>query len=730
MPALEAGASTTVSVKLAEQNAAVYDLIAIVDEENKVIEMDKSNNKKEVKLSVQEVTSADLIGVLTWTPGNPSAGNLVDFTVTLKNQGNISTANGNHEVIVKLFNEAGSVIKTFTKSYTGILAAGNAATLSMGSWTAIDGSYRVTCDVAVDEKEVGVKRTNNSSERTFFSGRGANLPFSTLEMEAASNKINGTVLAKNYKLADYAGEASGRSAVYLDDVGESVEFTLASDANAFVLRSSIEEGTSGTISLYINGESKGDFNVTSKYSHVYASPTTLDRLGYNNSGDQAYWLYEDAQILLNQVYPAGTKVRIQKDTTDVPWIYVDMMEYEHVLPAATNPDPSRYVEVTTSKSIEQALNEARMDTKKAGIFIPAGEWQLSSKITVYGRALEIIGAGPWHTKLVAPQSRSNMDIGFTIASSANGSTIKNLSAWGNYQYRSDGPGKFIDGDKIQNVTIENVWAEHFVCLYWGVGSSYNTFKDCRIKNLFADGINMTNGSSYNTIENCYARACGDDAFASFSAIDSGGTSYNTGNIYTNLTAVCTRRAAGFAIYGGSGNQFTNLYVADSLTYPGVTISSLSFGYNTLGFGDAETLFDGITIDRCGGDFYTSNGADDKINEYQNFGAIWIYSGDRVLKNITVKNVNINDAVYFGIMFQTKHADKIPMQNINLENIVINGAERYGIKFVVAAENGQGPCFGSANFKNVKIYNAKVKSVYGLEKCPDFKVNKIGTDNNW
>lgn len=82
------------------------------------------------------------------------------------------------------------------------------------------------------------------------------------------------------------------------------------------------------------------------------------------------------------------------------------------------------------------------------------------------------------------------------------------------------------------------------------------------------------------------------------------------------------------------------------------------------------------------------------------------------------------------MFQTKHTDKIPMQNINFENIVINGAERYGIKFVVSAESGQGPCFSSANFKNVKIYNVKVKAVYGLEKCPDFKVNKIGADNNW
>ena len=39
------------------------------------------------------------------------------------------------------------------------------------------------------------------------------------------------------------------------------------------------------------------------------------------------------------------------------------------------------------------------------------------------------------------------------------------------------------------------------------------------------------------------------------------------------------------MFGGSGNLYQYLYGADTLTYPGITISSLSFGLNTLGFGD-------------------------------------------------------------------------------------------------------------------------------------------------
>lgn len=728
--ALAAGASTTVSANIGPKEAGSYSVTAKVDESNTVIETDNGNNSftHSSPLVIGQVQSSDLIGTASWTPSNPSAGNTVTFSVNLKNQGNIASAGGSHGITVTLKNAAGATVQTFTGSYSGALAAGASVNVTMGTWTAVNGSYTVTTTVAADANEVSTKQANNTSTSSLYSGRGANMPFTILEAESSSNSTNGTKLAPNFTPGDFAGEASGRSAVYLDAVGEYVEFTLTSPANAFVLRNAVAENTTGTISIYANGVDKGNFTVTSKFSYVYATPSTLGRLGYDNSGSKAYWLYEDSQLLLDQVYPAGTKIKIQKDAGDVPWIYVDMIETENVAPPASNPDPSKYVEVSSTKSIEQALTEFRQDPSKKGIFIPAGEWTIPSKIFLYGRATEIIGAGPWHTKLMAPQNQTNTDVGFNIGSTANGSTIKNLSAWGNYVYRVDGPGKFIDGNGMQNVTIENIWAEHFVCLYWGVNSSYNTFKNNRIKNMFADGINMTNGSSYNIIDNNYARGTGDDSFALFSAIDAGG-SYNVGNKYTNLTATNVRRAAAFAVYGGQDNLFQNLYGADTLTYPGVTVSSLSFGYNTLGFGDKDTVIDGVTLDRTGGDFWTSVGADDKINDYQNFGAIWFFGGDRVFKNILVKNVDINNPVYFGLMFQSKSPENLPMQNVRLENITINNPTRYGIKLVVKAEDGQGPVVGAASFTNVKVNNPGITAIYGEDKCPNFNVIRV-SGNNW
>ncbi len=733
-PVIAAGGSISVSANIGAQDAGTYRVSAVADQENALSELDEGNNNftASSSLVVLAASTSDLVVSTAMSPENPNSGTTVSFMITLANQGTMVSGSGNHALALVLKNSAGEVIRTYNSTYSGSLSAGGSVNVIMGTWGAADGSYTLTANVAADTNEIAKKQENNQSVTSISIGRGAHMPYTKIEAESSSVTTNGTKLPTDYRLGNYAGEASGRSAIYLDATGEYVQFTLTSPANAFVLRNAVAEGASGTVSVYADGVRKGTFAVSSKFSYVYASPTTLSQLGYNNTASgTAYWLYEDAQLMLDQVYPVGTKIKVQIDSGDIRWIYVDFLEFENVAAAAANPDPAKYVEVSSTKSIDAALQEFRNDSTKLGIFIPAGTWEISNKIFLYGRATQIIGAGPWWTKLTAPQGSSNTDVGFNISSAANGSLIKNLSAWGNYQYRVDGPGKFIDGDRMQNVTVDNVWIEHFICMYWGIGSSYNTFKNCRIRNTFADGINMTNGSSYNQITNCDARGTGDDSFALFSATDSGG-SYNVGNVYSNLSATCTRRAACFAIYGGSNNQFQNLYGADSLTYPGITINSYSFGYSTLGFGDEDTVFDGVTLDRTGGDFWTSSGADsgDKINDYQNFGAIWFYCGDRAFKNILVKNVDINNPVYYGLMFQTKYSEALSMQNIRLENVNVNNAPRYGIKLVVKAEDGQGPVLGSASFKNVKINNPGLGTIYGQSACPGFIVTKIGEDNNW
>ena len=167
------------------------------------------------------------------------------------------------------------------------------------------------------------------------------------------------------------------------------------------------------------------------------------------------------------------------------------------------------------------------------------------------------------------------------------------------------------------MTIDNVWVEHTVCAYWGVSVSGLTITNSRFRNTFADAVNMTNGSTNNLITNNEGRGNGDDAFALFSANDAGGGA-NTGNVFENLTATVTWRAAGIAVYGGHSNTFRNLYIADMLTYSGLTISSLDFGYPFVGFGPQLTTFDNISLVRAGGHFWGN----------QTFGAIWAFSASK------------------------------------------------------------------------------------------------------
>jgi hypothetical protein len=259
---------------------------------------------------------------------------------------------------------------------------------------------------------------------------------------------------------------------------------------------------------------------------------------------------------------------------------------------------------------------------------------------------------------------------------------------------------------VSNLTIDNIWVEHMICMFWAANMDNSSVTNSRIRDTFADGINMTNGSANNHVANIEARSTGDDSFAIFAATDNGGTG-ESGNLFENLTSKLTWRAAGLAVYGGQNNTFKNIYIADTLVYSGVTISSLDFGIAMEGFGPATTTFDGLTIVRAGGHFWGS----------QVFPAIWMFSASKTFTAINVKNVDIIDPTYSGIMFQTNYVGSQPQnsfQNTTFQNITISGAQKsgdafdaksgYGIWANELPEPGQGPAVGSATFTNLVFSN--------------------------
>jgi hypothetical protein len=712
--ALAAGAQSTVSTNIGARNAGTYQLIARVDESNTVVEQSDSNNSytHPTSLVVGQVQSSDLVAqTVSWTPSNPAAGNTVAFSVTIRNQGTIASASGAHGITLTVLNGS-TVVRTLTGSYSGTIAAGaTAPAVNLGTWTAVNGRYTVRVVLADDANELPVKRANNTSERPFFVGRGANLPYDMYEAESGQIGGGAQLLGPNRTIGDLAGEASGRRAVRLPGNGAYVQWTTSAATNTLVVRFSIPDNAAGTgqnssLNIYVNNTFHKAIPLTSKYMWQYgneASPSNSPGAGGPRH------LYDEANVMLNATVPAGATIKLQKDAANATEATVDFVNTELVSPRG-NPDPARYKvpSGTSQQAVQAALDAARQDANSLGVYLPAGTYENVNKFTIYQRPVKVVGAGIWYTRFEAPQGQENTNAGFDVQTSASGSSFEHFAYFGNYTSRQDGPGK-VWGElrDVDNMTIDNVWVEHTVCAYWGVSVSGLTIRNSRFRNTYADAVNMTNGSTNNLISNNEGRSNGDDAFALFSANDAGGGA-NTGNVFENLTATVTWRAAGVAVYGGHSNTFRNLYIADMLTYSGLTISSLDFGYQFVGFGPQLTTFDNISLVRAGGHFWGN----------QTFGAIWAFSASKEFRGIRVSNVDIVDPTYSGIMFQTKYAapgvPEFPIQDTVFTNITISGAQKSGDAFDAKSgfgiwvnempEPGQGPAVGSATFNNLTFSN--------------------------
>ncbi|MFH8979143.1 discoidin domain-containing protein [Streptomyces sp. NPDC017890] len=711
--ALRAGAQSTVSASIGARDAGSYELSAVADEANEITEQNETNNTytRPEPLVVKPVQSSDLVAAaVTTTPSSPAAGDDVTFEVALRNQGTRDSAGGSHAVKIGIVDSKGATVKSLTGAHDGVIAAGSASpAVDLGTWKAADGSYTLRVEVADDANELPVKRENNTSTQPLFVGRGADMPYDMYEAEDGTVGGGAKVVGPDRTVGDIAGEASGRKAVHLDATGEFVEFTTKAETNTLVTRFSIPDAPGGggidsTINVYVDGVMKKALPLTSEYAWLYGAEASP---GNSPSAGAPRHIYDEAHIMLGETVPAGSKVRLQKDASNSTDYAIDFVNLEQVAPVP-NPDPAAYAVPAgfTHQDVQNTLDRVRMDTtgKLVGVYLPPGDYQTSSKFQVYGKAVKVVGAGPWFTQFHAPTTQDNTDVGFRADATAKGSSFANFAYFGNYTSRVDGPGKVFDFSNVSDIVIDNIWNEHMVCLYWGANTDRVTIKNSRIRNMFADGVNMTNGSTDNLVSNNDARATGDDSFALFSAIDAGGADMKN-NLYENLTTTLTWRAAGLAVYGGYNNTFRNIHIADTLVYSGITISSLDFGYPMNGFGTDPTTFENISIVRAGGHFWGG----------QTFPGIWVFSASKVFQGIRVSNVDIVDPTYSGIMFQTNYAGgqpQFPIKDTVFTDVTISGARKSGDAFDAKSgfglwanempESGQGPAVGEVTFNGLRL----------------------------
>ncbi|MEA3138487.1 MAG: hypothetical protein QOK23_656, partial [Gammaproteobacteria bacterium] len=140
---------------------------------------------------------------------------------------------------------------------------------------------------------------------------GAGTRHDFAEFEAENAVIHGRILGPDVSFTTLASEASGRRAVLLEAEGDFVEFTLSAPANALTVRYAVPDAAEGeitdaTLRVYAKGQRIADLPVTSRYCCYYGRyPFTK-----NPADGNGHHFFDHARMMLDQVLPAGTVVRL------------------------------------------------------------------------------------------------------------------------------------------------------------------------------------------------------------------------------------------------------------------------------------------------------------------------------------------------------------------------------------------------------------------------------------
>ena len=374
-------------------------------------------------------------------------------------------------------------------------------------------------------------------------------------------------------------------------------------------------------------------------------------------------------------YPAGTVLKLQNDTSTP--ITIDLIDTEVVAPAYTAPagalDVTSYGAVSGSGDDTAAFNSAIAAAKAAGkpLWIPAGTFDLTNRLTVDN--VTIRGAGMWHTTV-----RGNNGVGGFLGAGSN-IQLADFTFAGDVRYRDpDGvvtTHAAMEGNFGTGSLIHNVWVEHAKVGLWVNNANGLYMAGVRIRNTFADGVNLNNTVSNSRVDQSVLRNTGDDALAmwSFSASV-------TNCAFTFNTAVLPALANTAGIYGGNGNRIEDNLFSDTVyTASGITVSTWHGAQPFSG----TTVVQRNTITRAGG-FNTD------WNSSQ--GALWIYAESRdITAPVLIKDVDIIDSTYQGILMTWQKT----ISNITFDHVKVIGTGTYGIEIFSP---------GSGTFNYVTVSN--------------------------
>jgi hypothetical protein len=538
-----------------------------------------------------------------------------------------------------------------------------------------------------------------------MAARGATATYE--EQEAENGVTNAAVIGPARTFSTQEAEASGRRAVKLTANGQYVQFTLAHPANSIVIRYSIPDTATGseydpTIGMYVNGTRSRSITLNNRYSWVYGPWT--DASQFNNdpstatAADPARHFYDEVRTLTSPM-PAGTVVKLQKDTGDTAGYYlVDLVDFEQV--DAAYAMPAGFLNVTAygavandgvddTSALQSAVNAAAAQGK--GLWVPAGQFEFDAHVNLAG--VTIRGAGPWYSILHGANG-----LGGLFATGSN-VQILDLGISGDNTYRNNSAFHTgIEGNFGTGSMIQDVWIEHTKVGLWpDTGTNGLYIGASRICDTMADGINIHGGAQNVVFTQSSVRNTGDDAMAMDSE---NGT--DSGDALTFNTAQVPTLASNAAVYGGGNNRIEDNVLTDTVASGGGVNVSTAFG----------NPFNGpISVAR--NTLIRTGSREPNLNS--NYGGIWVFAkNSNITTPVTVNDNSIQDSTYSGVVLNWN----LTISNISFSNDQIVTTGLYGIEIISA---------GSGTFTNVTVSGA---ASGGLSVTGGFAITRGGGDTGW
>lgn len=439
---------------------------------------------------------------------------------------------------------------------------------------------------------------------------GADMPWTSYQAETM--KTTGTVLGPAYGPFKIENEASRQSCVKLE-AGQAVEFTVHAAANAMVIRYCLPDAPNGgglddNLALYRNGEKIADIALTSRFTWLYGEYPFS-----NTPQDGKPRHFFDDVRLKRLSFAKGDVLKLVK-TGGPNFCILDLVDLEQVAPPLTQPTGSLSLadfgangngQSGDTEALRKLLAAAAEQGKTA--YVPAGDYKLTGDIEIPSN-VTLQGAGMWHTTFVGDEAlytQADRRLRFKLIGS--NSRLADFALVGKLKYRNDSEqNDGIFGAGGRHCTVSRLWIEHTKVGMWFYLCQDIRIEGCRLRNTFADGINLCVDTRDSVIENCTARNTGDDCFAIWPAPSDQGFTQEGPAPGNNVIRRCTGQlpflAQGAAIYGGANNRIEDCLFSDIASGCGILIST------TFPTADDKrnNNFTGLTqvkncrLERCGG----------------------------------------------------------------------------------------------------------------------------------